>query len=209
MTHPAMTGPASYVRPGDWAADPAACSLTFAVRNFGLGTVTGQIPLASATVHVDAGGHPVSIRAELNAAGIDTGHRRRDRDLRGRRFLATGRWPVMGFEAASIQPNETGWTVTGTLTVKDRHCPVRLDVASFTIPAGDPAACVDLHATGRLDRRSAGVRAPAFLVGRLVALSLGIRLRSPVTTVATAQADATTQADGGACGRWSRRGMPR
>ena len=178
MTHAAMTGTASYVRPGDWAADPAACSLTFAVRNFVLGTVTGQIPLASAAVHVDAD-------------GIDTGHRRRDRDLRGARFLATGRWPVMRFEAASIQPDETGWTVTGTLTVKDRQCPVRLDVASFAIPADDPAACVDLHATGRLDRRSAGVTAPGLLIGHLVTLSLAIRLRPPVTTVATAQADAT------------------
>jgi polyisoprenoid-binding protein YceI len=191
MTHAAMTGTASYVRPGDWAADPEACSLTFAARNFGLRTVTGQIPLNSATVQVDAGGHPVSIRAELDAGGIDTGHRRRDRDLRGRRFLAAGRWPVMRFEAASIQPDETGWTVTGTLTVKDRHCPVRLDVAGFTIPPDNPAACVDLHATGPLDRRSAGVRIPAFLVGHLVTLSLAVRLRPPVTTVVTAQADAT------------------
>ena len=191
MTHTAITGPASYVRPGDWAAEPAACSLTFAVRNFVLGTVTGQIPLASATVRVDAGGHPVSIRAELDADGIDTRHRRRDRDLRGTRFLATGRWPVMRFEAASIQPDETGWTVTGTLSVKDRQCPVRLDVASFAIPADDPAACVDLHATGRLDRRSAGVTAPGLLIGHLVTLSLAIRLRPPVTTVATAQAEAT------------------
>jgi hypothetical protein len=90
-------------QPGDWAADPAACSLTFAVRNFALGTVTA----------------------------------------------------------------------------KDRHCPVRLDVASFTISPDDPAACVDLHATGSLDRRSAGVTAPAFLIGHLVTLSLAIRLRSP------------------------------
>ena len=191
MAHAAMTGTASYVRPGDWAAEPAACSLTFAGRNFVLGTVTGQIPLASATVRVDAGGHPVSIRAELDADGIDTRHRRRDRDLRGTRFLATGRWPVMRFEAASIQPDETGWTVTGTLSVKDRQCPVRLDVASFTIPADDPEACVDLRATGRLDRRSAGVTAPGLLIGHLVTLSLAIRLRPPVITVATAQADAT------------------
>jgi polyisoprenoid-binding protein YceI len=185
-----MTETASHVRPGDWTADPAACSLTFAVRNFGLGTVTGQIPLAGATVHVDASGQPVSVRAELDADGIDTGHRRRDRDLRGRRFLATGQWPVMRFEAASIQTNETGWTVSGTLTVKDRHSPVQLDVAGVTIPADDPSACVDLRAAGRLDRRSAGVTAPAFLVGHVVTLSLAIRLRAPMTTVATAGADA-------------------
>ena len=97
MTHPTITGTATPVRPGDWAADPAACTLTFAVRNFGLRTVTGQIPLTSAVIHVDPGGQPVSIRAELDAQGIDTGNRRRDKDLRGHRFLATGRWPAITF----------------------------------------------------------------------------------------------------------------
>lgn len=56
--------------------------------------------------------------------------------------------------------------------------PVRLDVASFTIPADGQAAQVDLHAAGRLDRRSAGVTAgPAFLIGHLISLSLAVRLR--------------------------------
>jgi polyisoprenoid-binding protein YceI len=189
MTHTGMTGPARYVRPGEWVADPAACALTFAVRNFRFRTVTGQIPLVGATVRVDAGGCPVSVSAELDAAGIDTGHSRRDQDLRGRRFLATDRWPVITFEAHDIRPGatddigpgETAWTVTGTLTVKDTRCPIRLDVAGFTIPGDDAAAPVDLRATGNLDRRSAGVTAaPAFVVGHLVSLSLAVRLRPPL-----------------------------
>jgi len=119
----------------------------------------------------------VSVRAELDAAGIDTGHPRRDQDLRGRRFPATDRWPVITFEAHDIRPDETTWTVNGTLTVKDTSCPIRLDVAGFTIPADGAAAPVDLRATGQLDRRSAGVTAaPAFVVGHLVSLSLAVRL---------------------------------
>ena len=179
MAHPTMTaGVASPVRPGNWVADPAACTLAFAVRNFGLRTVTGQIPLTSAVVHVGPSGEPVSIRAELDARGIGTGNPRRDKDLRGRRFLATDQWPAMTFEASYIEPAQTGWTVSGTLTVKDTHCPVRLDVASFTIPADSQTAQVDLRATGRLDRRSADVTAgPAFLIGHLISLSLAVRLR--------------------------------
>ena len=74
------------------------------------------------------------------------------------------------------------WTVNGILTVKDSRCRVRLDVASFTVPTDDPAAYLDLHATGHLDRRSAGVTtAPAFVVGHRVALSLTVRLRPPAT----------------------------
>jgi polyisoprenoid-binding protein YceI len=170
MTHPTMTREvASPMRPGDWVADPAACTLAFAVRNFGLRTVTGQIPLTSAVVHVGPSGEPVSIR---------TGNPRRDNDLRGRRFLATDRWPVITFEAGYVKPVRTARTVSGTLTVKDTHCPVRLDVASFTIPADDMAAQVHLHATSRVDRRSAGVTAgPAFLIGHLISLSLAVRLR--------------------------------
>lgn len=179
MTHPTMTaGVASRVPPGDWVAEPAACMLAFAVRNFGLRTVTGQIPLTSAVVHVSPSGEPVSIRAELDADGIRTGNPRRDDDLCGRRFLATDRWPVITFEAGYIKPAQTAWTVSGTLAVKDTHCPVRLDVASFTIPADGQGAQVDLRATGRLDRRSAGVTAgPAFLIGHLISLSLAVRLR--------------------------------
>jgi polyisoprenoid-binding protein YceI len=182
MTNATMTEIASRVRPGDWVADPAASALTFAVRNFRWRTVTGHIPLTSAAVHVGPGGHPVSARAELDPRGIDTGHRRRDQDLRGRRFLAADQWPAVTFEAEDIRLDEIGWTVNGTLTVKGSRCPVRLDVAGFTVSPDDPAGHLDLHATGYLDRRSAGVTtAPAFVVGHRVTLALTIRLRPPAT----------------------------
>jgi len=178
MTYPAMTGTASAVRSGDWAADPAACTLTFAVRNFGLRTVTGQIPLTSAVVHVGPGGQPEYVRAELDPGRIDTGNRRRDKDLRGRRFLATSRWPAITFEASHIQPAGPGWTINGTLTVKDARCPVRLQVADPAAPAGPDH--VDLHATGRIDRRAAGVTAaPGLLIGHQISLSLAVRLLPP------------------------------
>ena len=127
-----MTSPAPA---GDWLADPAACTLTFAVRNFGLRTVTGQIPLTSAVVQVGPDGQPAGVHAELDAAGIRTGHPRRDHDLRGRRFLATDQWPVITFEAGLIKPVQTGWTVSGTLTVKDTRGPVLLESCIEAIDA--------------------------------------------------------------------------
>ena len=197
MTRATMAEIASHVRPGDWVADPAASTLTFAVRNFGWRTVTGRIPLTGAAVHVSQDGNRVSARAELDAHGIDTGHRRRDQDLRGRRFLAADQWPAMTFEAEDIRPNETAWTVNGTLTVKGTRCPVRLDVASFTVPADDPTAHLDLHATGCLDRRSAGVTAaPGFVVGHQVTLSLTVRLRPPAPAQDGTAQDGTASAEG-------------
>ena len=186
MTTPAATRTAPPAQPGEWVADLAACTVSFTVRNFGLRSVTGQVPLVSASVTAGLGGQPVSVRAELDPRGIDTGHRRRDSDLRGPRFLATDRWPAITFQASDVPASGAGWTIDGTLTVKDRHCPVRIDVTGPDRPPDDPAAPVSLRATARLDRRSAGVTAaPAFLIGHTISLSLAVRLRPPATVPGT------------------------
>ena len=77
MTTPAAAGTAGPAQPGKWAADPAASTVSLTVPNFGLRSVTGKIPLTSASVTAGRSRQPVSIRAELDARGIDTGHRRR------------------------------------------------------------------------------------------------------------------------------------
>ena len=191
MTNPTATGTAGPAQPGEWVADLAASTASFTVRNFGLRSVTGQVPLVSASVTVGLGGRPVSVRAELDARGIDTGHRRRDSDLRGARFLATDRWPAITVQASTVQASTiqasgAGWTIAGTLTVKDRDCPIRLDVDGAEIIPNDPASSVNVCASARLDRRSVGVNsAPAFLIGHTILLSLAIRLRPPAAVPAT------------------------
>ena len=137
-------------------------------------------------------GRPSGARAAGDRAGRDSGRdgqgpepgedpgehvaaRRRDKDLCSRRFLATHRWPAITFEADYIQPEETGWTVGGTLTVKDAHCALRLDVERPAISA--EADHVNRHVTGRMDRRSAALTTgPAFLIGHMISLSLSVRL---------------------------------
>jgi polyisoprenoid-binding protein YceI len=186
MTNPAAARTAGMPLAGEWAADPAASTVSFTVRNFALRFVTGKIPLTSASVTIGPGGQPVSIRAELDPRGIDTGHRRRDSDLRRGRFLATDRWPAITYQASDVQASGAGWTIGGTLTVKDCQCPVRIDVTGPDMLPDDPAAPVDLRATARLDRRSAGVTAaPAFLIGHTISLSLAVRLRPPGTIPVT------------------------
>lgn len=191
MTNPTAAGTAGTAQPGEWVADLAASTVSFTVRNFGLRSVTGQVPLVSASVTVGLSGQPVSVRAELDARGIDTGHRRRDSDLRGARFLATDRWPAITFQADNVQGSGSGWTIDGTLTVKDCDCPVRLNVSGAHMSPNDQAASVNLCATARLDRRSASVNAaPAFLIGHTISVSLAVRLRPPATIPATSRGQA-------------------
>jgi polyisoprenoid-binding protein YceI len=191
MPNPTTAAAAGPAQPGEWIADLATSTVSFTVRNFGLRSVTGQVPLVSARVTVGPSGQPVSVRAELDARGIDTGHPRRDRDLRGARFLATDRWPAITVQASTVQASTiqasgAGWTIAGTLTVKDRDCPIRLDVDGAEIIPNDPASSVNVCASARLDRRSVGVNsAPAFLIGHTILLSLAIRLRPPAAVPVT------------------------
>ena len=172
MNSPA-TQAARLARPGRWIADGAACMVTFKVRNFGLRTVTGRLPVTSAEVTIDSHGQPARIRAELDVRGIDTGHRRRDADLRGAKFFDTARWPSISFEATVISPSPAGWTVDGQLTVKDVTSPVRLEVSEVRAASSDPASAVSLRATGSVDRRAAGITAgPGFLIGHAISLAI-------------------------------------
>jgi polyisoprenoid-binding protein YceI len=163
-----------------WTADPAVCSAQFAVRNFGFRTVAGLIPVTMAELTVGDNGHPGRIRAELDAGGLDTGNRQRDRDLRKPRFLDTARWPVMTFTSDDIRARGDGWAVHGTLTVKGTACLVQLDVAAPHPARPVPGGPVELRGVTQFDRRTAGVTAgPGFLIGHLVSVSLSVRLRPP------------------------------
>jgi polyisoprenoid-binding protein YceI len=87
MSSPA-TQSAPLARPGRWIADCAACTVTFAVRNFGIRTVTGQLTVKDVTspVRLDVSevratspdpASPVSLRAtgslDRRTAGITAG----------------------------------------------------------------------------------------------------------------------------------------
>ena len=88
----------------------------------------------------------------LDATGVDTGHARRDRDLRAPRLLAVEQMPTWLFVSEGVEPDAAGWRVTGRLTVR-RPCTVVLDVAPPE-PLADGSLRV--RATTSLDRRDAG-----------------------------------------------------
>ncbi len=115
MTNPTAAETPGPFQPGEWAADLAACTASFTVRNFGLRFVTGKIPLTRASVTVDRSGQPVSIRAELDPRGIDTGNRRRDSDLR-----ATARLDRRSAGVSAAPAFLIGHTISLSLAVRLR-----------------------------------------------------------------------------------------
>jgi polyisoprenoid-binding protein YceI len=162
------------LRDGTWSVLPADTTAAFTVRNCGLIRVRGTIPVVTGTVTV-AGGQPVAAAATLDPAGIATGIRKRDSDLRGKHFLDTGRQPELAVRIGEVRPAGEGWAARAWLTVAGTDAPVELTVRREADPA---AGTVRVVATGVLDRAAAGLRAPRFLIGRRVAITVTATVRA-------------------------------
>lgn len=158
---------------GVWAVAPAECTASFRVRDKLVGTAAGTIPVRGGTVRLGDGGAVRSARLELDTAGIDTGNRHRDKDLRTPRFLAAAEHPVIVVEAGPADPTAGAWDLAATLTARGATVPVELTVTLVTVDERAAQA----HVTGRLDRTGLGMKVPTFVVGRMIDLDVRLVFR--------------------------------
>lgn len=164
-----MSAPRTALPTGRWTVDTSRTTASLAVRN-GPRVVHGTVPVTAGSVTLD--GASLAVAAELDLSAIDTGNARRDRDLRRPGLLDLDRHPTMRFAAGTVSSRAGGWTLTGTLQVRGREVELELAVSE---PGGELDGD-DRHgdgertvvATTSLDRRSVGIVAPPFLIGRRV-----------------------------------------
>jgi polyisoprenoid-binding protein YceI len=168
---------ATLVGAGAWTADLAHTRVTFAARHLFGQTVHGTIAVTAGTVDVGPDGCPQRFHATLDPASIDTGNSRRDDDLRGRRFLDAGVYPLMEVAATRIDAAGGGWRAEAVLRARGHEAPVLVD-AALDGPAAGPR--LQVSGTARLDLRAVGIRVPGFLVRRLVDVSLSAQLTQPL-----------------------------
>src|SRR4051812_11822717 len=145
---------------GHWAVVPRSSTAGFAVRNFGMHTVRGVVPIRSATVVCEGDGpdgRVTAVRASLDLAAIDTANTRRDKDLRGSRLLDTDRYPELTFDCTEVQQTADGWQLAGTLTGHGRSTPVTVDAIRT---AGPVNGLLTVRASTVFDRRDLGITAP-------------------------------------------------
>nr|QEO74056.1 hypothetical protein [uncultured bacterium] len=152
---------------GIWQVVPGTASSSFSVHNL-FHTCHGSVPVLDGTVEVDEDGRPALVEGSLDLGAIDTGNPRRDKDLRKPSLLDLANHPTMTFKSRTITPADTGWHVTGRLRVRGIALPVSGEV-TLSDPDGDQAT---LTATAQFDRKPIGIRAPRFVIGRLVDVHL-------------------------------------
>lgn len=155
-----------------WDVMNSLSCASFAVRNLGLKTVHGQVPISAAWAEVDGRGRPVGIRATLDLAAIATGNARRDRDLAMPKLLDTGRFPTIVFDGRAGEPDEAGWRLTGRLEAHGSS----IDVVLAAVVTAAPDE-VHVHASTSFDRRDLGITAPRLLIGSWIAVTIDAVLR--------------------------------
>lgn len=152
---------------GTWRADTSRSTASFQVGNLGRRT-RGTVPVTAGTIEIGPDGALLAVHGVLDLGAIDTGIARRDQDLRKPGLLDLDRHPAMTFTATSARTTGSGWHVTGTLSARGTE--TVLDGTAELSTADGPEA--RMTATARLDRRTLGIRAPRFLIGRWVDITV-------------------------------------
>jgi polyisoprenoid-binding protein YceI len=166
-----MTATTTTVAAGTYRLDADRSTIRFSVRELGLIKVAGTFAVHDGTVTVAADPRRSGVTATVDMASVQTGNRRRDNDLRSKRFLDTGRYPEMSFAGTGLAPDPDGsWRLTGTLAVHGVTTPVTLTVLA-SASTMDGMRC---RATARVDRYACGVTAGKGLIGRYVDVELDI-----------------------------------
>jgi polyisoprenoid-binding protein YceI len=163
----------TFVAAGTWTVDLAHTRAAFAARHLFGQTVHGTITVTAGTIEVGTDGRPQRLHATLDPASIDTGHTRRDSDLRGKRFLAVDSYPLLEVIADRIVATANGCYAVATLCGRGHQAPLHIEATLEGIPT---APRLRISSTARLDLRAVGIRVPRFLVRRFVDLSVSAQL---------------------------------
>lgn len=158
---------------GTWTADLTQTRAGFAARHLFGQTVHGTIAVTGGTLDVGPDGQPRRFQATLDPASIDTGNARRDGDLRGRRFLDVGTYPLMEAVADDIDVAADRWRADAVLRVGRSEAPLRIEARLDVLPT---EARLLVSGTAQLDLRDAGIRVPGLMVRRFVNLSFSAQL---------------------------------
>ena len=166
-----MTNTMTDIRPGTYTIDPARSAVRFtATHVFGLKPVGGAMAVRGGTLMVADEPRRSTVSAELDAASWKTDDAKRDKDVRGKRFLDVERHPVIGFRSTHLVRTGEGWQIAGVLSVRGGSTDVVLDLTEME-PAGDGYR---FTATTRVDRVAAGVGSGRAIIGRYVDLTLTV-----------------------------------
>jgi polyisoprenoid-binding protein YceI len=130
MPDQAMTNLA-LAKPATWISDPASSCVRFQLRRlWGLLRVTAEFERFAGVMRV-VDFDLINADLTVDAASLHTQNNVVEEHLRSRPFLDVERYPMIQFEATTVEPTDLGWIVTGDLAICDADLRLRLPVRLF------------------------------------------------------------------------------
>ena len=171
-----------------WTLDPAHSAVTFSAKHMMVTTVRGVLPIREVDLDFDpADPTASSVRAVLDATGIDTGQAARDQHLRSADFLHTEQHPTIEFASTSIEPAGDRYRIHGRLTIRGETRQVVLDtVFGGIVPNLQGGHRAAFNATTTIHREDFGLtwnvalEQGGWLVGKDIAIDIDLAAVSAV-----------------------------
>lgn len=169
MSHPTENQLA--IAPGSYVLDPESSTISFTTRHlFGLGKVHGTFSLAEGRVTVAEEPDHSSATAVIDAGSFTTDSGARDKTVRSAKYLDTATHPHITFTSQTFSTTDSGYTLSGELSVKGVRQPVELAVDA---PRKE-AEATRFHATTTIDRYAFGITVDKGMTARYLTLTLDI-----------------------------------
>src|SRR5262245_8223143 len=156
-----LAGAPAFAQVTTWEIDPAHSAAHFSVRHMMIATVRGEFHKLTGMVMFDEKEpSKPTVEASIEANTIDTGHEKRDSDLRGAEFFDVAKYPTITFKSKSVaRQGEGRFKVTGDLTMRGVTKSVVLDVEGFTAQVKDQRGNIKTgaSATTKINRSEFGL----------------------------------------------------
>jgi polyisoprenoid-binding protein YceI len=154
---------------GTYRIDRSRTSVTFTMREWwGRREVIGTFAVRDGTIVVGADPTESSVRVTMDPASFTTDKKRRDADIRGKRWLDVAQYPDMEFRSGRVTADAEGWKVVGMLTVHGVTAPVTLRM----VDGGQTADGCRFVATCTIDRLDFGVKTAPRFIGTALAVRI-------------------------------------
>ena len=113
---------------GTYPIDTAHSQLGFSLNHLGISAIHGTFDEYSGELKVGGNLDDTSVTIDAEMASINSGNRLRDENVHAAEYLDVVNHPRMSFRSTSIAESDSGYALTGDLTIRNVTVPMTFDV---------------------------------------------------------------------------------
>ncbi len=113
---------------GTYSIDTAHSQLGFSLRHLDITAIRGTFDDFNGELKVGEGLDDTSVTIDAEMASINSGNALRDEHVHAAEYLDVANHPRMSFRSTSIAEKDSGYALTGDLTIRNVTVPTTFDV---------------------------------------------------------------------------------